>query len=65
MIKSEQTSINGYGNTGANLSNISLSSGGMATMNNGAGDDNVNIGKNVIFVGFENKNIELQMFCLG
>lgn len=44
MIKSEQTNINGYGNTGANLSNISLSSGGMAAMNNGAGDDNVNIG---------------------
>ena len=43
MIKSEQTNINGYGNTGANLSNISLSSGGMAAMNNGA-DDNVNIG---------------------
>ena len=43
MIKSEQTNINGYGNTGANLSNISISSGGMAAMNNGA-DDNVNIG---------------------
>ena len=47
MIKSEQTNINGYGNTtGAVLTNnISIPTGGMATMNNGAaGDDNVNIG---------------------
>ena len=50
MIKSEQTIINGYGNSnqGANNipNNISIpSGGGMAAMNNGAGDDGINIGR--------------------
>ena len=46
MIKSEQSSINGYGNAGPSLSSgaISIPGGGMATMNNGAGDDSVSIG---------------------
>ena len=52
MIKSEQTIINGYGNSnqGANNipNNISIpSGGGMAAMNNGAGDDGINIGRRI------------------
>ena len=45
MIKSEQTTINGYGNTGgAAIISNNISSGGMAAMNNGSGEDAVNIG---------------------
>ena len=55
MIKSEQTIINGYGNSnqGANNipNNISIpSGGGMAAMNNGAGDDGINIGRRLLLI---------------
>ena len=41
MIKSEQLNLNGYSNTGSTLSSttISIPGGGMAGLNNGAGDD--------------------------
>ena len=50
MIKSEQSSINGYGNVGSSLSShaISIPGGGMATMNNGAGDDGVSVGMQMV-----------------
>ena len=43
MIKSEQSNLNSYGTTGSTLTSatISIPGGGMAGLNNGAGDDGI------------------------
>lgn len=65
MIKSEQSSINGYGNAGSSTlssGNISIPGGGMAAMNNGAGDDGANIGLGM--GGHDNWTSHDQQCCL-